>query len=146
VDLKFGSMGKIFESEFHKGVMVAVVDEGDYQYQQLSPLFTDYGYGFVAPDHKLIFIDGENPKDIQKIVEAHEVGHIVMGHIGPKRANDEAEADSWAILHLRKKGYSVEADMLTEQFKSRHGYSYNHAKNAPTKIKVLSKIFLAISK
>jgi hypothetical protein len=146
VGLKFGSMGKIFESEFHKGVMVAVVDAGDYQYQQLAPLFTDYGYGFVAPDHKLVFIDGELPNDTQKIVEAHEVGHIVMGHIGPKRTNDEAEADSWAILHLRKAGYSDEADKLTIEFKKRHGYSYNHAKNANNKIKVLSKIFLAISK
>jgi hypothetical protein len=32
VDLKFGNMGKVFESEFHKGVIVAVVDKGDYQY------------------------------------------------------------------------------------------------------------------
>ena len=46
-------MSKIFESEFRKGVIVAVVDSGDYQYQQLAPLFNDYGYGFVAPDHKL---------------------------------------------------------------------------------------------
>lgn len=138
-------MGKVFESEFMNGVMVAVVEEGDYQYQQLSPFFTDYGYGFVAPDHKLIFIDGENPKDVQKIVEAHEVGHIAMGHT-TKGPNDEAEADSWAILHLRKKGYSVEADLLTEQFESRHGYSYRHIKNGLAKLKVLSKINLADSK
>ena len=52
-------MGKVFESEFHKGVMVAVVDSGDYQYQQLAPLFNEYGYGFVASDQKLIFIDGD---------------------------------------------------------------------------------------
>jgi hypothetical protein len=142
VDLKFGNMGKIFESEFRKGIMVAVVDSGDYQYQQLAPLFNDYGYGFVAPDQKLIFIDGELPNDVQKIVEAHEVGHIVMGHGSTKGVNDEVEADSWAILYLRKAGYSKEADRLTIEFKKRHGFSYNHAKNKPNKIKVLSKIFI----
>jgi hypothetical protein len=142
VDLKFGSMGKIFESEFRKGVVVAVVDSGDYQYQQLAPLFNDYGYGFVAPDQKLIFIDGELPSDVQKIVEAHEVGHIVMGHNGDKKPNDEVEADSWAILYLRKAGYSKEADRLTIEFKKRHGFSYNHAKNKINKIKVLTKIFI----
>ncbi len=35
----------LIESEFHKGVIVAVVDKGDYQYQQLAPLFNEYGYG-----------------------------------------------------------------------------------------------------
>ena len=140
-------MARVFESEFMSGVMVAVVDEGDYQYQQLLPLFTDYGYGFVAPDHKLIFIDGENPMDIQKIVEAHEIGHIAMGHTTKKVfPADEAEADSWAILHLRKHGYSVEADLLEQQFESRHGYSYRHIKNGNAKVKVLTKIFLASSK
>ena len=37
-------MAKLFESEFHKGVMVAVVDSLDYQYQVLAPLFSEYGY------------------------------------------------------------------------------------------------------
>ena len=116
-------MAQLFESEFHKGVMVAVVEAGDYQYQVLAPLFNDYGYGFVAPDQKLIFIDGELPNDIQKIVEAHEVGHIVMGHGSTKGVNDEVEADSWAILYLRKAGYSKEADRLTIEFKNKCAYS-----------------------
>lgn len=133
-------MSKIFESEFRKGVMVAVVDKGDYQYQQLAPLFSDYGYGFVAPDHKLIFIDGELPNDIQKIVEAHEVGHIAMEHKA-KGIMDEVEADSWAILALRKNGYGNEARKLITEFRKRHGYSYNHKKNSVTKINVLTKIF-----
>ena len=61
-------MAKLFESEFHRGVMVAVVDSLDYQYQVLSPLFSEYGYGFVATDKKLIFIDGTYEDTIQKIV------------------------------------------------------------------------------
>jgi hypothetical protein len=142
VDLKFGNMGKVFESEFHKGVIVAVVDKGDYQYQQLAPLFNEYGYGFVATDQKLIFIDGDQSASTQKIVEAHEVGHIVFNHTGIKGPNDEAEADSWAILTLRKYGYSVEADTLSTEFRNRHGYPYNHARNKRNKIKVLSTIFV----
>ena len=62
-------MAQLFESEFHKGVMVAVVDSLDYQYQVLSPLFSEYGYGFVAPDQKLIFIDGNQHHVFHKMVE-----------------------------------------------------------------------------
>ncbi len=128
-------MGKIFESEFHKGVMVAVIEAGDYQYQVLAPLFNDYGYGFVAPDQKLIFVDGNQHKNIHKIVEAHEVGHIILNHTGIKRPNDEAEADSLAMILLRKYGYYDEANTLLREFKKRHGYSYNHIKNKQNKLK-----------
>ena len=37
-------MAKLFESEFQKGVMVAVVKPADPQYQALAPLFIKYGY------------------------------------------------------------------------------------------------------
>jgi hypothetical protein len=127
-------MAKLFESEFHKGVMVTVVDSLDYQYQVLAPLFNEYGYGFVAPDQKLVFIDGTHDKDVQKMVEAHEVAHIVMGHSGIKGPNDEAQADIWAIIHLRKYGYYNEASELQRNFKFRNGYSYNHIQNKRNKI------------
>lgn len=117
-------MAKLFESEFQKGVMVAVVKPTDTQYTALKALFVKYGYGFVMPDHKLIFIDGIYIDSVQKIVEAHEVGHIVLGHIGIKGPNDEADADSWAIGKLKKHGYGVEANQLIEQYKSRHGFPY----------------------
>ena len=111
-------MAKLFESEFHKGVMVAVIDSLDHQYQVLAPLFSKYGYGFVAPDHRLIFIDGTYIDSIQKIVEAHEVAHIVLGHTDIKGPNDEADADGWAIRKLKKHGYIDEANELIEQYKS----------------------------
>ena len=117
-------MAKLFESEFHKGVMVVAVDSLDYQYQVLAPLFSEYGYGFVAPDHKLIFIDATYIDSIQKMVEAHEVGHIALGHTGINGPNDEADADSWAIRKLKKHGYIDEANELIEQYKSRHGFPY----------------------
>jgi Zn-dependent peptidase ImmA (M78 family) len=131
-------MAQLFESEFHKGVMVAVVDSLDYQYQVLSPLFSEYGYGFVAPDQKLIFIDGNQHKSIYKIVEAHEVSHIIMNHTGIKGPNDEAEADSLAMVLLRKYGYYEEANILIREFKKRHGYSYNHINNKQNKLKAHS--------
>jgi Zn-dependent peptidase ImmA (M78 family) len=117
-------MAKLFESEFQKGVMVAVVKPADPQYQALAPLFIKYGYGFAMPDQKLIFIDGSYVDSIQTIVEAHEVGHIVLGHTGINGPNDEADADGWAIRKLQKHGYIDEANKLIEQYKSRHGFPY----------------------
>ena len=117
-------MAKLFESEFQKGVMVAVVKPADPQYQALAPLFIKYGYGFTMPDQKLVFIDGSYIDSIQTIVEAHEVGHIVLGHTGINGPNDEADADSWAIGKLKKCGYIDEANKLIEQYKSRHGFPY----------------------
>ena len=131
-------MAKLFESEFHKGVMVAVVEAGDYQYQVLAPLFNEYGYGFVAPDHKLIFIDGNHNKDTQKIVEAHEVAHIIFNHTGIKGPNDEAEADSLGMILLRQYGYHDAANLLLREFKKRHGYSFYHIKNKQNKMKAFS--------
>ena len=131
-------MAKLFESEFHKGVMVAVVDSLDYQYQMLSPLFSEYGYGFVAPDQKLIFIDGTYQDIIQKIVEAHEVAHIIFNHTGIKGPNDEAEADSLGMILLRQYGYHDAANLLLREFKKRHGYSFYHIKNKQNKMKAFS--------
>ena len=133
-------MAQLFESEFHKGVMVAVVDSLDYQYQMLSPLFSEYGYGFVAPDQKLIFIDGTYQDIIQKIVEAHEVAHIIMGHNGNKGPNDEVEADGLAVILFRKYGYHDAANRLIREFKRRHGYSFYHIKNKQNKIKIYSYV------
>ena len=131
-------MAKLYESEFHKGVMVAVVDSLDYQYQILSPLFSEYGYGFVAPGQKLVFIDGTYKDTIQKIVEAHEVAHIIMGHTGIKGPNDEAEADSLGMILLRQYGYHDAANLLLREFKKRHGYSFYHIKNKQNKMKAFS--------
>ena len=131
-------MAKLFESEFHKGVMVAVIEDGDYQYQVLAPLFNEYGYGFVAPDQKLVFIDGSHNKDIQKIVEAHEVAHIIMGHTGINGPNDEVEADSLGMIMLRQYGYHDSANLLLREFKKRHGYSFYHIKNKQNKMKAFS--------
>ena len=129
-------MAKLFESEFHRGVMVAVVDSLDYQYQVLSPLFSEYGYGFVATDKKLVFIDGTYKDTIQKIVEAHEVGHIKLKHTGTKSPIDEVEADTYAVVLLRQYGYHDAANLLIREFKQRHGYSFYHIKNKQNKRKV----------
>lgn len=135
-------MAKLFESKFMKDVMVAVVDKADYQYQTLVPLFNEYGYGFVSPDKKLIFIDGELDITIQKIVEAHEVGHIAMGHGKHYGPTHEAEADCWAILTLRNYNEYAAANQLVRQFKGRHGYAFYHKKNSLNREK--SKIYLVI--
>ena len=86
-------MPKLYNSEWDTNIVVAVIDEGDYQYQTMAPLFNEYGYGFVLPEQKLIFIDGSYDVVHQKWIEAHEVAHIILGHKQQKNPNDEIEAD-----------------------------------------------------
>jgi len=117
-------MAKLFESEFHKGVMVAVIDSLDYQYQALAPLFNEYGYGFVLPEQKLIFIDGSYDTIHQKLIEAHEVAHIILGHKQKENPMDEIEADRLAYHLLDGKGYLQSKQLLVDVFKDRHGIEF----------------------
>jgi hypothetical protein len=48
-----------YESEFLKGVNIAVVFSEDKKYKELLPLFNKYGYGFMVPNQNLIVINGE---------------------------------------------------------------------------------------
>ena len=117
-------MPKLYNSEWNDNVVVAVIDEGDYQYQTMAPLFNEYGYGFVLPEQKLIFIDGSYDVVHQKWIEAHEVAHIILGHKQQKNPNDEIEADRLARLMLIKNGYHKAAKLVEDKFKERHGIEF----------------------
>lgn len=118
-------MANTFKSEFSKKVYVNVVNVDDFEYELLEPLFNEYGYGFVSPEDNVIFIDGQYDSLYQKIVEAHEVSHILLGHDENEGEDDEVEADLLAISILNKFGYSREAKFLGRKFKGRHGLSLN---------------------
>ena len=92
-------MPKLYNSEWDKNIVVAVIDEGDYQYKTMAPLFNEYGYGFVLPEQKLIFIDGTHNDVHQKLIEAHDVAHTILGHKQKENPMDEIEADRLAY-HL----------------------------------------------
>jgi hypothetical protein len=126
VDSKFGNMSKIYNSEFYDSVVIAIVDNGDYQYQTLAPLFNEYGYGFVAPNQKLVFIDGGKglSKNTLKWIEAHEVAHIILGHKKEKDSKDEIEADTLAHKLLVGNGYYKSAQLVKDKFKERHGIEF----------------------
>jgi Zn-dependent peptidase ImmA (M78 family) len=126
VDSKFGNMSKIYNSEFYDSVVIAIVDNGDYQYQTLAPLFNEYGYGFVAPNQKLVFIDGGKglSKNTLKWIEAHEVAHIILGHKKEKDSKDEIEADTLAHKLLVGNGYYKSAQLVKDKFKERHDIEF----------------------
>ena len=117
-------MPKLYNSEWDTNIVVAVIDEGDYQYQTIAPLFNEYGYGFVLPEQKLIFIDGSYDVVHQKWIEAHEVAHIILGHKQKENLMDEIEADRLAYHLLDDKGYLQSKKLLVDVFEERHGIQF----------------------
>lgn len=119
-------MANTFQSEFKAGVTVSVVNKDDFEYAIFQPLFEEYGYGFVAPNEKIIIIDGQYNSTYQKIVEAHEVAHIILKHNENENHSDEIEADIMAHQLLSLFGYDKEAKFLLRKFKGRHGVPMAH--------------------
>lgn len=116
-----------YESEFLPNVQIAVVSEDNSQYQDLKPLFDEYGYGFMVPGKNLIVIDGEQVEnfDVLKFIEAHEVSHIIMGHDGPRNEDDEIDADLGAYILLKQSGKNESLKKLLKYFKTRHGIKFD---------------------
>jgi len=118
-----------YSSDFKPGVNITVIFKENENYKIFKPYFDEYGYGFYYPQDKTIFIDGETfinsnlDKNDLKIVEAHEVTHLLLGHTGPYSADDEMDADLGAYLLLKNKGLSTEK--LEKQFKFRHGVEFS---------------------
>lgn len=120
----------IYDSEFLPSVQIAVVFEGNPQYEQLKQLFNDYGYGFMIPGKNLVVIDGEQlvnglGPEVLKFIEAHEISHIIMGHDGPRSEDDEMDADLGAYILLTQTGKTDSVKTLLKQFKNRHGVRFD---------------------
>ena len=116
----------IYNSEFLPNVEIAVLFEGNFQYEDMKPFFDEFGYGFMVPGDNLVVIDGEQLLDsrgnnLLKFIEAHEVSHIVMGHDGPRSDDEELDADLGAYILLEKYGYIDDIKVLLSEFKHRHG-------------------------
>jgi phosphopantetheine adenylyltransferase len=119
----------LYKSAFKPDINILVTFKNYENYPNLDPLFDEYGYGFYHPESKTIILDGEvfvdsdlDFKDM-KIVEAHEIAHLLLGHTGPYSADDEMDADLGAYLLLKDKGFSTEK--LEKQFKFRHGVDFS---------------------
>jgi len=120
----------IYNSEFLPNVEIAVLFEGNFQYEEMKPFFEEFGYGFMVPGNNLVVIDGEQLLDsrgnnLLKFIEAHEVSHIVMGHDGPRSDDEELDADLGAYILLEKYGYLDDIKVLLREFKNRHGVRFD---------------------
>ena len=83
-----------YSSTFVPQINITVVFKEYEKYDELKPLFKEYGYGFYAPESKTIIINGEEFINSNltfndlKFVEAHEVSHLILNHSGPLSDKD----------------------------------------------------------
>lgn len=118
-----------YQSIFLDDVKITVIFKENENYDTLHSLFDKYGFGFYHPKTKTIIIDGELFVDSEldmddlRFVEAHEIGHLMLGHQGGERYDeDEVDADFAAYLLLKRKGLSTKR--LTDTFEERHGIKF----------------------
>jgi Zn-dependent peptidase ImmA (M78 family) len=118
-----------YQSIFLDDVRITVIFKENENYDMLHSLFEKYGFGFYHPKTKTIIIDGELFIDSEldmddlRFVEAHEIGHLMLGHSGGERYDeDEIDADLAAYLLLVRKGLSTKR--LTDTFEERHGIKF----------------------
>jgi len=119
-----------FKSSFLTNLNINVIFKENPHYPQIKEIFDMYGYGFLAPEFKTIFIDGEIflgedgfSFDDLKFIEAHEVSHLILNHDGPRNEEDEIEADLGAYILLKNKNMSTER--LEDEFENRHGIPFS---------------------
>ena len=120
----------VYDSEFLPSVQIAVVTDENSQYEQLKPLFDEFGYGFMVPHKNLVIIDGEQfidnfGADVLKFIEAHEIAHVIMGHNGPRSEDEEIDADLGAYILLKQAEKNDSLKVLLKQFKNRHGIRFD---------------------
>ena len=86
------------------------------------PIFDKFGFGFASVENKIVCIDGEVKlsKDELKWIEAHEIAHIKLNHIGERSKDDEVDADVLAELLLRTHGYNKAAELVKIKSIERH--------------------------
>lgn len=116
-----------FKSEFDTTIDVVIMGNDNYRYSVIKPMFDEYGFGFIFPGFRTIFIDGEQKlgNAVNKFIEAHEVAHILLNHNESKNPTDEIQADLLARLLLLQHGYTTSAELVVEKFEERHGIQYH---------------------
>jgi hypothetical protein len=119
-----------YPSTFIPNLNINVIFKENPNYPQMKEYFDMMGYGFLVPEFKTVFLDGENfigedsfTFDDMKFIEAHEVSHLMLGHNGPRSEEDEIEADLGAYILLTKHNMSTER--LEDEFENRHGVPFS---------------------
>lgn len=119
-----------YNSEFLPEVTISVVFKEHPQYENLSPLFNNFGYGFMVPNKNMVIVDGEIfderfSSDVLKFIEAHEISHIILNHNGPRNEDEELDADLGAYLLLKSINRNDSIKILLKNFKNRHGVKFD---------------------
>jgi Zn-dependent peptidase ImmA (M78 family) len=119
-----------YDSEFLPGVTIIVIFSDNPQYEQILPMFQEYGYGFMIPNKNLILINGEEilnnySDDLLKFIEAHEIAHVLLNHDGPRNEEEELDADLGAYVLLKQKDKIGAIKTLLKHFKNRHGLKFD---------------------
>lgn len=119
-----------FKSQFDPNITIVILLSEHPQYEQVKPMFEEYGYGFMVPGQNLIIIDGEQfvdnfDADVLKFIEAHEIAHFILDHDGPRDDEDEMDADLGAYLLLKKIDAIDSIKLLLRHFKNRHGVKFD---------------------
>jgi hypothetical protein len=119
-----------YNSEFLPEVTISVVFKEHPQYENLSPLFDNFGYGFMVPNKNMVIVDGEIfderfSSDVLKFIEAHEISHIILNHNGPRNEDEELDADLGAYLLLKSINRNDSIKVLLKNFKNRHGVKFD---------------------
>ena len=119
-----------YDSVFSSDITITIIFKENENYQTLEPFFEKYGFGFYYPKSKTIILDGEIFVDSEltfddlRFVEAHEIGHLILGHQGDERYDeDEIDADLVAYILLTREGLST--DTLVDSFEERHGIEFD---------------------
>lgn len=119
-----------YRSSFIPNLNINVIFKENPNYHEIKNIFNEYGYGFLVPEFKTIFIDGEIflgddgfTFDDMKFIEAHEVAHLILNHSGPRSNQDEIEADLGAYILLKDNNLSTQT--LEDEFEYRHGIPFS---------------------
>ena len=119
-----------YDSEFLPGITIIVIFSDNPQYEQILPMFQEYGYGFMIPNKNLILINGEEilnnySDDLLKFIEAHEIAQVLLNHDGPRNEEEELDADLVAYVLLKQKDKIGAIKTLLKHFKNRHGLKFD---------------------
>lgn len=119
----------LFENELDPSMTVMVVYPDDPRYQQVAATFAQKGHAFLAREDIMV-VDGaalSEPwfsEDHLLVVQAHELGHKLAGHIGSSVHDDpqlEREADWVGYNILKHRGFQSAAELHRDEYEDRYG-------------------------
>jgi len=119
-----------YPSVFKPEINILVIFKNNENYEDLTKIFNEYGYGFYVPDQELIIINGEiflNSNDLTiddlRFIEAHEISHLLLNHDGPRSEKDEMDADIGAYILLTR--HNISTERLVDEFEFRHNVKFD---------------------